>query len=216
MNSYFGNIARTTESLEQLKTDLSAAATYTDQAIKFNKLKHIAEASVTLKEWDIAYKAIAGIADQDARNALIAELIEEFLLPSNEISRAKELVKYLTPQPETTPILLIRIALAERNTEQALQFVDQLPTPQSRNFAFWHIVEAYRLDNEKEKAIEVGDRMLENARTIYNNEQRSFALRDVAKNLFLAHGDKERARKAAHLIPDEALRINLLTVIESA
>lgn len=174
------------------------------------KLQELAKVCLNAGNWDLSWEIIQKISDENARNLMIAQLIEEHLIPAHEYAKAKEYCKFLTPNHEITSLILIRLAIAENDLDLALQYVDQLPTPQSRNYAFCHIIEVYLRNNDKQRAIEVGKMMVENARAAADPELRCFLLRDVAKNFFLANGEKDIAREVIGYINDEQLRKRLL------
>jgi hypothetical protein len=198
----------------QIKADLREAESITDSNLRMLKLKELAKVCMNARDLDLTWDVIQTISDENARNLMIAQLIEEYLIPSHEYAKAKEYSKYLVSDHEITTLILIRLALAEGHIEQAIQYVEQLPTPLSRNYAFCHIVEAYLQNNEKGKALEIGKMMIENARAISDPELRSFLLRDVAKNFFLANGEKELAIEVVNYIGDETLKQHLLMNIE--
>jgi hypothetical protein len=122
----------------------------------------------------------------------------------------------MIPECESTVLIQIRLALAENNRNEALKLVNFLPTPISRNYALWRIVESYTFDGNFNKVFEIGNMMIENARTLTSSEQQSYELRDVAKNLFLAYGHIELALKAAEHISDPAIKERVLQIINSS
>lgn len=150
------------------------------------------------------------------RNLLIADLIEGYLLPTHEVSLAKKFAKYLTPVAEIESFVWIRIALADKDAEQAQKIAEHLTSPLSRNFAFLHIMESYLAHKEKGKMNELRKLMIENIRTIYDNKSRSYILRELALNLFLPNNEKEQAKEMAILIPDETIRTQVLNKINAA
>ncbi len=203
-------------SIEDLKKDFEAIKSSKYSESKASKLTALAKAFAAKEQWNKAIDAFQYINDENTRNLLIAELIEEFLLPLQEINTAKKFAKYLTPVPEIQPLVMIRIALAEKDREQAIKIAERLPSPLSRNFAFVHIAESYLANGEKEKAHEIGRLLLDNIRTIYDFKSRSFILRELALNLYLAFQDKEQAKKIALLIPDVKIRNQVIKKITAA
>ena len=177
-------------------------------------MKEIAKFFASTKQWDLALEALQYIVEEKERNLLIVDIIEGDILPEHDIKRAKEYAAYLTPVTEMQPLALIRIALSEKDREKALKQADRLPSPLSRNFAFWQVAESYLDSKEKDKAYEIGKRMLENIRTISDSKTRSFVLREIALNLFLANKEKEKAKEVAMLIPDEEIRTQVLSKIK--
>ncbi len=208
------SLVNSEELVEQVQSDLNAIKSITDSDVKTLKLKEIAKVCMDAHEWNLAWDVIKIISDEKVRNLMIANLIEEYLIPAHEYSKAKEFSKYLIADHEITTLVLIHLAIAEGDLEQACRDVEKLPTPQSRNYALCHIAEAYLMDDDKQKAIEVGKMMIENARVISDPALRSYLLRDVAKNLFLAIGEKELACEAANCIGEESLKKRLLMNIE--
>lgn len=208
------HVAEELMSLDQIKAELQKAESLSNKKEKIDRLLHVIHHTFLKKEWDLALQAILSIPDERKRNLMLADLIEEHLLPHHELKRAKESVKYLTPQPETKQLVLVQIALADDQKDHALQLAEQLPTPQSRNYALWHIAEAYLMDNQREKAIEIGERMVENAKTISNHEHRSYSLRDIIKNLYLENGAIDKAKQVLALITEEPIKKKLMTQIE--
>jgi hypothetical protein len=195
-----------TINIVELREQLEKAKSLKDQ----KKLIEVAKACLTVNEWDLAMEALKSISIESERTKLIADLIEEFLIPAHEIDRAKKFVKFLTPQHEMTSLLLFHLSLVEKDQERALKFANELPTPQSRNFALTHLAQFYLQENDREHALKIGDLMLENARTIHDSIQQSYAIRDVIKNLFLACGDKLRAKKAVEFILEDQIKNKLM------
>lgn len=210
------SIVKSEDVVEQVKRDLKEVNSIADPLKKTNRYKEIAKACMNAKQWDLALNVIKFISDDKTRNLMIADLVEEYLLPAREYEKVKNCIKFLIPEYESTTLVLIRFSLVEGNREEALRWVDELPTPQSRNYALCHIAESYLVDNEKDGAIEIGKMMIENARLISDPEQQNFALRDISKNVFLAMGEKELARKAAEHISNEELKSKTLRNIDSA
>ncbi len=208
------SLVNSEELAQQVQVDLKALEFVSDWDEKIFKLKEIANACMESHEWDLSWSVIKNIPDENVRNLMIADLIEEHLIPAREYSKAKEFSKYLIADHEITTLILIRLAVVEGNLEKAFRYVEQLPTPQSRNYALNHIAEAYLMNDDKQKAIEIGKMMVENARAITDPTLRSYLLRDVSKNLFLANGEKELACEAANFIGDESLKKRLLMNIE--
>lgn len=200
-------------SVEQLKAGLKEIKSHKGKEPQDVKLKELARSFSAHHEWDLATEALQLVVDEEERNLLIADLIEYFLLPAHEMEQAKKLAKYLTPTPEIQALVWIRIALAEQDPRKAQQLADKLPSPFSRNFAYLQILESYLLDNQKEKAHEIGQLMVKNARTIYDIKSRSYVLRQIAIDVFFAHHDKEEAKEIALLIPDEGIRNQVLNKI---
>lgn len=209
-----GKIATKEPSIEQLKEELKEIKSNKNLQAKASKLKDLARSFASKHEWDLAIEAFQYIPEELERNLLIADLIENFLLPAREINQAKKFAKYLTPMPEIHPLVLIRIALAENDREQARKLAERLPSPLSRNFAFIHIIESYLINNEKDKVREITKLMLDNIKTIYDIKSRSYVLREIAIDLFLANHDKEQAKEIAKLIPDEKIRNQVLKKID--
>lgn len=201
------------QSIGQLKEELKEIKSSNRRDFKISRLKEIARFAVSKNQEDLALQALQLISEEKERNLLIADLIEDILLPNHEIDRAKKLAKFLTPEIEIQPLVLIRIALAEDDKEQARQLAEQLPSPLSRNFAFLHIIESFFVRGEKDKAHELNKLILENARTIFDLKSRSYILRSIAIDLYQANNEKELAKEAAKLIPDEAIRTQVLKKI---
>jgi hypothetical protein len=203
-------------STQQVEEKLKQIKANKDKKSQFQQLKEIIQSCASKKQWNIVMEAIEMVEEERERNLLIADLIEESLLNAKEIDQAKKFAKYIMPQSEIQPLILIRIALAENQPEQGIQIAENLPSPLSRNFAFWHIIDFYLSNRQQDRAYEIGNRMLENARTIYDARTRSYILREIAVELFLANQDKQRAREVASMIPNEEIRNQLLSKIESA
>lgn len=202
------------ELAETVRLDLMALKSATDSENKVLQLKEIAKACMLAKDWNLSWEVINDISDENVRNLMLADMIEEYLIPAGEYSKAKEFSKFLLFNHEITPLILIRLAIAEDNQEEAIRYVEQLPTPQSKNYALCHITESYLMEHDKLKAIEIGKIMMENVRAISDPILQSYSLRDIAKNLFLANGEKELAREVAEYIIDESIKKRLLTNIE--
>lgn len=200
-------------SIDQLKEELKEIKSSNRKDTKAIRLKEIAKSFAFKQQWDLALEALQLIGNEKERNFLIADLIEDFLLPANEIDQAKKFAKYLTPEPEIQPLVLIRIALAENDREQARQIAEHLPSPLSRNFAYVHILESYLASKEKGKVQEMSKLILENARTIYDFKSRSYILRGIAIDLYLPNHEKELAKEAVMLIPNETIRNQVLKKI---
>jgi hypothetical protein len=186
-----------------------------DKQTQFAQLKEIVKSSASNNQWNLVMEAIEILEDERERNLLIADLIEDHLLKTNEIEQAKKFAKYIIPQSEIHPLVLIRIALAEKDGKHALKIAESLSSPLSRNFAFWHILEFFNANNDEEKVNEISNKMLENIRTIYDPKTRSSILREIAIEHFLAKNDIQRAKEVVNLIPNEEMRKQLLTKIES-
>lgn len=202
-------------SIEQIEIKLNQIKANKDKQAQVEQLKEVVKSCASQKQWNLVMEAIELVEDDRERNLLIADLIEDNLLNNKEIDQAKKFAKYLMPQSEIQPLILIRIALAENNREQALQIAENLPSPLSRNFAFWHIVEFYLSNNDKNKAYEISNKMLENLKTVYDPKTRSYLLREIAIELFLTNKDKQRAKEVAKLVPDQEIRNQLLSKIDS-
>ncbi len=200
-------------SVAQLNEELREIKLKKDQKNQAGRLKELARSFAALHDWDHAIETFQLLSDEQERNILIADLIESFLLSSHEIEQAKKFAKYLTPTPEIQPLITIRIALAGNDREQAEQIARTLPSPLSRNFAFLQILESCFINNEKDKALEIKEQLLNNARTVYDIKSRSYILREIAIDLFLAHHEKEQAREVAQLIPDEKIKSQTLNKI---
>ena len=203
-------------STQELKKELKEIQSWKSKAPKDTRLTEITRHFAAKKEWDLALGALELIASEKERNLLIADIIEGYLLPAHEIAIAKKFAKYLTPVIEIEPLIWIRIALADNDTEQAQKLAEHLPSPLSRNFAFLHIMESYLANKEKNKADKLHKLMIDNIRTIYDNKSRCYILRELALNLFLPYSEKDRALKMAMLIPDEALKNQVLNKIKMA
>jgi hypothetical protein len=202
--------------IEEVRKKLNQIKGNKDKQAQFMQLKEIVKSCATQHQWNLVMEAIELLEDERERNLLIADLIEDNLLKANEIDQAKKFAKYLIPQSEIHPLVLIRIALAEKNGKQALEIAENLTSPLTRNFAFWHILEFYFSNNEKDKINEISNKMLENARTIYDPKTRNSILREIAIELFLAKNDKQRAKEVASLISSEEIKKQLLSKIDSA
>ncbi|WP_068468801.1 hypothetical protein [Candidatus Protochlamydia phocaeensis] len=201
---------------EQAEEKLKQIKATKNKNAQSEQLKELVKSCAAKRQWHLVTEAIEVLEDEKERNLLIADLIEDTLLNNKEIDQAKKFAKYLMPQSEIQPLVMIRIALAENNQAQALHIADSLPSPLSRNFALWHIAEFYLSNKDKNKAYEIGNKMLDNVRTIYDARTRSYVLREIAIELFLAKQDKERAREVANLIPNEEIKKQLLSKIDSA
>lgn len=202
--------------IEQVEIKLKQIKENKDKQAQFVQLKEIVKSCAAQRQWNLVMQAVELLDDERERNILIADLIEDSLLKANEIEQAKKFAKYLIPQSEIQPLVLIRIALAEKNGKQALQIAESLTSPLSRNFAFWHILEFYLSTNEKDKANEISNKMLENTRTIYDPKTRSYILREIVIEFFLAKNDKQRAKEVAKLIPNEEIRKQPVSKIDLA
>lgn len=202
-----------TNNLEDLKKELKDIIISGNKEAKLEALRKIANAFASQKQWDQAKQAIESISSEKERNLLIADLIEEHLIPAKELEQAKKFAKLLTPVPEIQPLVLVRLALVENNGEQALHIAQNLSSPLSRHYALLHIVEYFLQNKEKDKAYEASQLMFENARTIYDPKIRSFILREIAIELFLANGEKDKAREVANLIPNETVKTQVLNKV---
>lgn len=201
---------------QELKDELKEIKSWKSKEPKNSRLIEIARHFASMKQWDLAIDAFQLISNEKERNLLIADLIEGFLLPAHEIGMAKKFANYLTPVIEIEPFVWIRIALADKDMEQAQKIAERLPSPLSRNFAYLHIMESYLSNNEKRKANELIKLIIENIRTIYDNKSRSYILRELALNLFLPNHEKEQAKEMAFLIPDETIRTQVLNKINES
>lgn len=199
-----------------LKEELQEIKSWKSRAPKDSKLMEMARHFAANQHWDLAMQALELIWNEKERNLLIADLIEGYLLPADQIALAKKFAKYLTPEPEIDSLVWIRIALADNDTEQAMKIAERLPSPLSRNFAFMHIMESYLAKKEKNKTNELCKHMLENIRTIYDHNTRCYILRDLALSLFLPNNDKERAKEMANLIPNVTIRNQVLNKIKAS
>jgi hypothetical protein len=212
---YKSSTAVTTLGVDQLKKMFVEAKSITNIDEKEEKLIDITHGFFHLHEWTLAMDVIKSIPKESDRDFLIAELIEEYLIPNNQFDYARECVKFLTPEHEATILIQIRLALLEDKPQKALEFANELPTPVSRNYALFHIVQYYLLQNDVENAMKIGNFIVDNSRTIVNPLLQSQSLRNVAKNLFLAHGNVVVARKVAELIPDGTIKTQLLAIIDN-
>lgn len=208
-------IAQKELSLEQLKKELAEIKAGKQREANDSKLIEIAKFFASKQQWALAIESIQFIVNKNERNLLIVDLIENYLLPADEIDQAKKFAKYLTPEPEIVPLVQIRIALMENNRELAKEIAERLPSSLSRNYAFVHLAEHYLSKNEKNKLNEIAKLLFENARTIYDFKSRSYILREIALNLFLAYHDKEHAKEAAALIPNETIRTQVINKINN-
>lgn len=204
----------TTIDLEQLKKQFTEAKAIRNVDEKVEKLIGIVHKFFHLSEWNLSMDAIKSVPLEADRNFLIAELIEEYLIPKGQLEFAHKCAKFLTPGQETTTLIEIRLALLENKPGGALELVHDLPTPISRNYALYHIVQYYLDQHDVENAMKTGDAMVENSRTIVNTVLQSQALRNVVKNLFLAHGNISSAEKVTGFIPDKAIRSQLQLIID--
>lgn len=201
---------------QELKKELDEIKSWKRKEPKDSRVIEIARHFASMKQWDQAMDAFQLVSNEKERNLLIADLIEGFLLPAHEIAVAKKFAKYLTPVIEIESFVWIRIALADKDTEQAQKIAERLPSPLSRNFAYLHIMETYLANKEKDKARELTNLIIENIRTIYDNKSRSYILRELALNLFLPNNEKEQAKEMAILIPDETIRTQVLNKINTS
>lgn len=203
-------------SIEKLQQELTEIKTWKSKEPKGHRLAEIAKHFAAEKKWDSSLEALQLITDEKERNLLIADVIEAYLIPAQEIKGAKKFAKYLTPMHEMEPFVAIRIALAENDSEAAQEIAARLPSPLSRNFAFLHIMESYLAKKERNKASELRKLMIENIRTIFDNKIRSSVLRELALELFLPNKEKEIAKEMAALIPDETIKAQVLSKINAA
>lgn len=201
---------------QQLKEELKAIKSWKSQEPKDSRVIEIARHFADEQQWDLALDALQYVSNEKERNLLIADLIEGHLLPEHEIAQAKKFAKYLTPVIEIEPFVWIRIALADDDEEQAIKIAERLQSPLSRNFAFMHIMEAYLANKQKDKANALRKLMIENIRTIYDNKSRCYILRELALNLFLPNKETEQAKNIAMLIPDDAIRNQVLSKITAS
>lgn len=200
---------------EQLKTELNEINAIKSTSTKNAKLRELARTAAAANQWDFATQIFQWVQEENERNLLIADLIEDFLLPKHEFKQAKNFAKFMTAEPEIQSLVLLRIALAEGKGDSAREIAEHLPTPLSRNFAFMQIVEFFLVNREKEKVQEISKLMLENVKTIFNPKIKSYVLREIAVNLHLGNNDRERAKEAAMLIPDEEIKTQVLNKIQA-
>lgn len=200
---------------QELKDELKEIKTWKSRAPKDRRLEEIARHFASEKQWDLAFETLEIISNEKERNLLIADIIETYLLPAQEIAAAKKFAKYITPINEIEPFIWIKIALAEHDSEQAEKIAQHLPSPLSRNFAFLHLMESYLEKKEKIKADRLAKLMIENIRTIYDNKIRSYILRELALNLFLPNNEKTQAIDFASLIPDETIKAQVVKKINT-
>jgi hypothetical protein len=201
---------------EQLNTELKAINAIQSSQIKNAKLRELSRAAAGASQWDLAAQVFQWVKEDDERNLLIADLIEDFLLPTHNYKQAKQFAKFMTEGPETQSLVLLRIALAEGKGDQAKEIAEHLPTPLSRNFAFMQIAEFFHLNRDKAKVQEISKLMLDNVKTILNAKIKSYILREIAINLHLGNNDREHAKEAALLIPDEAIRTGVLNKLQDS
>jgi hypothetical protein len=201
---------------QELKEELKEIKSWKSREPKDSRVIEIARQFASMHQWDLAIEALELVSNEKERNLLIADLIEGLLLPAHEIALAKKFAKYLTPVIEIEPFIWIRIALADKDTEQAQKIAERLPSPLSRNFAYLHIMESYLANKEKNKASDLIKLIIENIRTIYDIKSRSYILRELALNLFVPYNEKERAKEMAMLIPDETIKMQVLNKINTS
>lgn len=201
---------------QELKEELKEIKSWRSKEPKDARLAEIARHFASGQQWDNVIEVFQLVSSEKERNLLIADLIEGFLLPTNKIELAKKFARYLTPVNEIEFLIWIRIALAEKNSEEAQKIAERLPSPLSRNFAYMHIMESYLANKEKNKASELRKIILENIKTIYDNKSRSYILRELALNLLLPHNEKEQAKEMAMLIPDENIKTQVLNKIAAS
>lgn len=201
---------------EQLTKELNTINAIQNTSAKNAKLKELARTAAAANQWDFAVQIFQWVKEENERNLLIADLIEDFLLPNREFNQAKQFAKFMTEEPETQALVLLRIALAEGKGDRAREIAEHLPTPLSRNFAFMQIVEFFHVNRDKEKVREVSKLMLENVKTIFNVKIKSYVLREIAINLHLGNNDREQAKEAALLIPDETIRTHVLNKLQES
>lgn len=209
-------IAQKESTDQELKEELKEVKSWKSKEPKNDRLREIAKHFATTQQWDQALDALQLISNEKERNLLIADIIEGYLLPAHEISLAKKFAKFLTPMIEIEPLIWIRIALADKDAEQAQKIAEHLTSPFSRNFAFLHIMETYLANKEKNKAKELSKLIVDNIRTVYDNKTRSYMLREFALNLFMPNNEKEQAKEMAMLIPDETIKAQVLNKITSS
>lgn len=197
-------------SQHELEEELKEIKSWKSKGPKDHRLMEITKHLAMGKKWDKAIETLQLISNEKDRNLMIADVIESGLLPANEISMAKNIAKYLTPNHEIESLIRIKIALAENNSDEATKIAEHLSSPISRNFAFLQIMESHLNKKNKNKVNELQKQMIENIRTIYDNKTRSYILRELALNLFLSHNEKEHAKEMAALIPDETIRTKVI------
>jgi hypothetical protein len=195
-------------SVDQLSNELEELKTSKSKTTKNKRLKEMTKEFATHKKWDLCMECFQLVTDEKERNMLIADLIEEYLLPAKDIAKAKKFAKYLVQEEEQEirSLVLLRIALTENNWDEAEKCAESLMTPLSRNFAYIHLIEAYLTNKKKDKAKAAHKRILENARTIYDAKIRAYVLRDIAIDLYFANHENTFAKEAAELISDPATR----------
>lgn len=201
---------------QKFNEELKEIKSWKNREPKDNKVAEIARHFASLQQWDQAIEAFQLVSNEKERNLLIADLIEGFLLPAHEIALAKKFAKYLTPVIEIEPLVWIRIALADNDSEEARKIAERLPSPLSRNFAYLHIMESYLANKEKNKARDLLKLIIENIRTIYDIKSRSYILRELVLNLLVPNSENEQAKETAMLIPDETIRTQVLKKISAS
>lgn len=206
-------VAEKAPSLQELKEELKEIKAWKSKAPKDHRLEDIARQFAAEKQWDLAMAAFELVSKERERNLLIADLIEGHLLPAHEIALAKRFARYLTPVVEMESLVWLKIALADHDTEQALKIAERLPSPLSRNYAYMHIMESFLQHKEKSKIDSLHQLMIDNIKTIYDSKTRSYILRELALNLFLPNKAREQALEMAMMIPDEAIRNQVMNKI---
>lgn len=200
-------------SVEQLKDELKELKSLGGKKVDEERISDLAKAFAAKQQWDNALESFQVAVDPIKRNLLIADLIEEFLIPARQLDQAKKFAKFLTPTAETQPLVMIRIALAENNKDQAKRMAESLPSPLSRNFALLHIAEHSFMSGEKNEVREIVKKMLDNARTILDAKTKSYLLREIAIDLLMANHEKDLAKEVAAAIPDEKIKKLVLSKI---
>lgn len=200
----------------ELKEELKEIKSWKSREPKDSRVMEIARYFASVKQWDRAIEACQLVSNEKERNLLIADLIEGYLLPLREIALAKKFAEYLTPVIELESFVWIRIALANNDAEQAQKIAERLPSALSKNFAFLHIMESYLANKENKKVNELCKLIIDNVGTIYDSKSRSYLLRELALNLFVPHNEKEQAKEMAMLIPDDAIRTQVLNKINAS
>lgn len=199
-------------SIQQLKEELAKIKSSPSQS-QSERLHEIVRQAASIQAWDLTKEGFELIKNEEERNLMIGDVIEEFLLPQHAIDQAKQFAKYITPSPEIQPLIAIRIALAENNPEEAKRIAERLPSPLSRNFGFIQILEFYILNNEKDRINELTHLIVKNTHTIYDSKIRSQILRDIAIDVFLGNRLKLQAQEIAQLIPTEEIKQKVLNKI---
>jgi hypothetical protein len=201
------------ESAEQLVKELQEIKSGKSIEGKSGRLREIARSFGSHQKWDEALDTFQLITDVKVRDGVIADIIEEFLLPAKKFDLAKKFCHYVVQDQEIKPLLNLRIALAENNGSEAEKIVHSLMSPIAKNFAFMQVIEFYFISQKKDKVKQFCKSILENSRNIYDTKVRSYILREIAISLCFANHEKELAMEAANLIPDETIKSQVLKKI---